>query len=72
MVGLKPEAVRAFLLQSAELPHWTQAYAASTNMALLGFSHAASEYLVMEAQMAGWFRGRGLRVECLPQADWWR
>jgi putative NIF3 family GTP cyclohydrolase 1 type 2 len=49
-----------------------QAYAASTNMALLGFSHAASEYLVMEAQMAGWFRRQGLRVECLPQADWWR
>jgi putative NIF3 family GTP cyclohydrolase 1 type 2 len=49
-----------------------QAYAGSSNMALLGFSHAASEYLVMEAQMADWFRRRGLRVECLPQADWWR
>jgi putative NIF3 family GTP cyclohydrolase 1 type 2 len=49
-----------------------QAYAASTSMALLAFSHAASEYLVMETQMAGWFRRRGLPVACLPQADWWR
>ena len=49
-----------------------QAYAASSSMALLAFSHAASEYLVMEAQMADWFRRRGLRVQCLAQADWWR
>jgi putative NIF3 family GTP cyclohydrolase 1 type 2 len=49
-----------------------RAYAANSSMALLGFSHAASEHLVMEAQMAGWFRQRGLQVECLPQADWWR
>jgi putative NIF3 family GTP cyclohydrolase 1 type 2 len=49
-----------------------QSYAASSGMALLGFSHAASEFLVMRDQMAGWFRRRGLPVECLEQSDWWR
>jgi putative NIF3 family GTP cyclohydrolase 1 type 2 len=49
-----------------------QAYAESSAMALLGFSHAASEFLVMRNQMAGWFRRRGLEVECLAQSDWWR
>lgn len=49
-----------------------QAYAASTHMALLGFSHAATEFLVMKEQMAGYFRRRGLQVECLEQSDWWR
>jgi putative NIF3 family GTP cyclohydrolase 1 type 2 len=49
-----------------------QSYAASSRMALLGFSHAASEFLVMRDQMAGWFQRRGLPVECLEQADWWR
>lgn len=41
-------------------------------MALLGFSHAATEFLVMKRQMTGYFRGRGLQVECLEQSDWWR
>jgi hypothetical protein len=49
-----------------------QAYAASSGMALLGFSHAATEFLVMRSQMAGYFRRRGLLVECLKQSDWWR
>jgi putative NIF3 family GTP cyclohydrolase 1 type 2 len=49
-----------------------QTYAASSGMALLGFSHAASEFLVMERQMAGLFGGMGLPVECLAQTDWWR
>jgi hypothetical protein len=49
-----------------------QAYAASSRMAMLGFSHAASEYLVMETQMAGFFEGMGLTVECVAQSDWWR
>jgi putative NIF3 family GTP cyclohydrolase 1 type 2 len=49
-----------------------QTYAASSGMALLGFSHAASEFLVMRGQMADWFRRRGLEVECLAQSDWWR
>jgi hypothetical protein len=49
-----------------------QTYAASSGMALLGFSHAATEFLVMERQMAGLFGGMGLPVECLAQTDWWR
>jgi hypothetical protein len=46
-----------------------QAYAESTGMALLGFSHAATEFLVMKTQMADYFRERGLEVSCLEQAD---
>ncbi len=49
-----------------------QAYAQSTKMALLGFSHAATEFLVMRGQLADYFRGRGLKVECLEPSDWWR
>jgi putative NIF3 family GTP cyclohydrolase 1 type 2 len=49
-----------------------QKYAESTKMALLGFSHAATEFLVMRLQMADYFRRRGLQVECLEQSDWWR
>jgi putative NIF3 family GTP cyclohydrolase 1 type 2 len=49
-----------------------RAYAASSGMALLGFSHAATEFLVMRDQMAGLFQRRGLPVECLAQDDWWR
>jgi len=48
------------------------AYAETTRMALLGFSHAATEFLVMKDQMAGYFRRKGLRVVCLAQSDWWR
>jgi len=48
------------------------AYAASSHMALVGFSHAATEYLVMKTQMAPWFQDRGLEVECAEQSDWWR
>jgi putative NIF3 family GTP cyclohydrolase 1 type 2 len=49
-----------------------QTYAELTNMALLGFSHAVTEFLVMKEQMADYFRRRGLLVECLEQSDWWR
>jgi putative NIF3 family GTP cyclohydrolase 1 type 2 len=49
-----------------------QTYAQSTKMALLGFSHAATEFLVMKGQMADYFRHRGLPVECLAPSDWWR
>ncbi len=47
-------------------------YAKSSPMALLGFSHAATEFLVMTTQMTGFFRRKGLRVVCLEQSDWWR
>jgi putative NIF3 family GTP cyclohydrolase 1 type 2 len=49
-----------------------QMYAESSKMALLGFSHAATEFLVMRNQMADWFRRGGFQVECLEQSDWWR
>jgi putative NIF3 family GTP cyclohydrolase 1 type 2 len=49
-----------------------RAYAESSSMAMLGFSHAATEFLVMKGQMADYFRRRGLPVECLEQSDWWR
>ena len=49
-----------------------EAYAKSSKMALLGFSHAATEYLVMKTQMAGYFAESGLSVLCLEQPDWWR
>jgi putative NIF3 family GTP cyclohydrolase 1 type 2 len=47
-------------------------YAESSKMAMLGFSHAATEFLVMRSQMGDWFRARGLHVACLEQSDWWR
>jgi putative NIF3 family GTP cyclohydrolase 1 type 2 len=49
-----------------------QAYAESSEMALLGFSHAATEFLVMKTQMADCFRQKGLEAICLAQSDWWR
>jgi len=49
-----------------------KAYAEASKMALLGFSHAATEYLVMRGQMADYFKRDGLQVVCLEQSDWWR
>jgi len=49
-----------------------KAYAHTSSMALLGFSHAATEYLVMERQLATYFRSLGLPVSCVRQSDWWR
>lgn len=49
-----------------------KAYAESSKMALLGFSHAATEYLVMKTQMTDHFREKGVEVVCLEQSDWWR
>jgi Duf34/NIF3 (NGG1p interacting factor 3) len=49
-----------------------QKYAESSKMAMLGYSHAATEFLVMKSQMAGWFGNRGFQVECVEQSDWWR
>lgn len=47
-------------------------YVETSKMALLGFSHAASEFLVMKTQMADYFKRKGLQVVCLEQSDWWR
>jgi len=49
-----------------------KAHAGQSQMAFLGFSHAASEFLVMKSQMADYFRQRGLGVVCLERDDWWR
>jgi len=49
-----------------------RAYADASKMALLGFSHAATEYLVMKSQMADYFKRKGVQVTCLEQSDWWR
>jgi putative NIF3 family GTP cyclohydrolase 1 type 2 len=49
-----------------------QAYAARSGMALLAFSHAASEFLVMRRQMAPYFEQMGLPAICLEQSNWWR
>ena len=49
-----------------------QAYAERSEMALLAFSHAATEFLVMRSQMAGYFRQKRLPTVCLEQSDWWR
>lgn len=48
------------------------AYAEKSGMAFLGFSHAATEFLVMKNQMSEYFGEKGLRVVCLEQEDWWR
>lgn len=49
-----------------------KAYAEASKMALLGFSHAATEYLVMKSQMADYFKRKGVKVIGLEQSDWWR
>lgn len=48
-------------------------FAQSTRMALIGVSHAASEFMVMQQEMQSWFRQR-FAVETVPLAEshWWR
>ncbi|MFU8876302.1 Nif3-like dinuclear metal center hexameric protein [Micromonospora sp. SL4-19] len=50
-----------------------RAFAATTDMALIGVSHAASEHLVIETQLARWL-AENLRVTVLPirEPRWWR
>lgn len=48
-------------------------FAATTLMALLGVSHAASEFLVMEREMQAWFKHRfAVATDPLREAHWWR
>lgn len=51
----------------------TKAFAAGTQMALIGVSHAASEHLVMETQIPALFTSR-FDVQVVPVAPsvWWR
>jgi putative NIF3 family GTP cyclohydrolase 1 type 2 len=48
-------------------------FAAASAMALLGVSHAASEFLVMRNEMRAWFSER-FAVQAIPLAEehWWR
>jgi putative NIF3 family GTP cyclohydrolase 1 type 2 len=48
------------------------AYAEASGMALLGFSHAASESLVMKGQMVPYFESKGVPATSLEPSDWWR
>jgi len=48
-------------------------FASTTQMSLIGVSHAASEFLVMEKQLIPWFeRELGIKALALPLAAWWR
>lgn len=48
-------------------------FAAHTTMALLGVSHAASAFLVMQSPMQQWFTDRdALSTVLLPESHWWR
>ncbi|HSR32505.1 MAG TPA: Nif3-like dinuclear metal center hexameric protein [Anaerolineae bacterium] len=48
------------------------AYAETSGMALLGFSHAASEYLVMKGQMIRFLEAKGVQATSMEPSDWWR
>lgn len=48
-------------------------YLPKTSMSLIGVSHAASEHLVMETQMAPWLTGRfQVRAQTIRMDRWWR
>ncbi|GAA2491316.1 Nif3-like dinuclear metal center hexameric protein [Winogradskya humida] len=48
-------------------------FAATTGMTLIGVSHAASEHLVIETQLARWFAGTfGVTLRPIREAEWWR
>lgn len=48
-------------------------YAKVTKMALIGVSHASSEYLVMEKQIVPWFKSTfNIPAEGIPLRVWWR
>ena len=50
-----------------------EAFARQTGMALLGVSHAASEFLVMRNEMHSWFTSRVVvPVTPLSEPHWWR
>ena len=65
------KATRAIAERPVE-PENVEAILEAARLALLGFSHAATEFLVMKMQMAPYFEREGLSVTCLEQSDWWR
>lgn len=47
-------------------------YAAETSMALIGVSHAASEYLVKKTLINDWFQNQfSIPTVLLSQEKWW-
>jgi putative NIF3 family GTP cyclohydrolase 1 type 2 len=50
-----------------------QGFARTTEMSLLGVSHAASEYLVMKTQMVRWLKATfAVDAKPIPPSRWWR
>src|SRR5215831_3858958 len=50
-----------------------QTFAATTGMTLIGVSHAASEHLVIETQLARWLAANlDLTLRPIRESDWWR
>jgi putative NIF3 family GTP cyclohydrolase 1 type 2 len=48
-------------------------FASTSGMALIGVSHAASEFLVMQNEMRAWFSDRfAVSTALIPEAHWWR
>ncbi|WLD94703.1 Nif3-like dinuclear metal center hexameric protein [Alkalihalobacillus sp. AL-G] len=47
-------------------------YVPESTMSLIGVSHSASEYMVMQTQMKNWFTDKmDVNVRLLPQHKWW-
>jgi putative NIF3 family GTP cyclohydrolase 1 type 2 len=50
-----------------------RSFAATTGMTLIGVSHAASEHLVFETQLARWLTQRhGIGLTPIRESKWWR
>jgi putative NIF3 family GTP cyclohydrolase 1 type 2 len=50
-----------------------ESFAATTSMTLIGVSHAASEHLVIETQLARWFAETlGITLRPIRETRWWR
>jgi len=49
-----------------------QSFAEKSPMHFLGFSHPATEFLVMKTQIVDFFYRLGLEASAVPQDDWWR
>lgn len=47
-------------------------YTDRSSMSFIGVSHGCSEFLVMKTQFKIWLEDIGLKVEAIPQENWWR
>jgi putative NIF3 family GTP cyclohydrolase 1 type 2 len=59
-------------LSVARLKEEIASFTQNLKMALVGVSHAASEFLVMKTQIKDYFEKMGLEAEAIPQKNWWR